>query len=278
MAPRLGAGGLTVDCAPEQHASWQPSQWRPGGYDTSVDLAAVSVAYHTATFASLLHFLDGWEACKLAPWGWRTPRPPQSARQAAPGSGSGSRSSAVRPAVLPLPYSPEPVAEMVLQSFSAHGTPVLGMLCLQGGSLELHCPGIAVQLPYNHHAQFDMVRMRESAGIGGGGGTAADKPGAAAGSGAQLPRSSSTPADPAAAADPFAAIGQAVAEGELGPPLRYALTLVVQDIRLTVTGEDASGCLQVRWQPGSLAGSERELWSQCVLPGPRSVGACLLPP
>jgi hypothetical protein len=143
---------------------------------------------------------------------------------------------------------------MVLQSFSADGTPVLGMLCLEGGSLELHCPGIAVQLPYNHHAQFDIVRMRDG-GLGGGG-SAADKPATGAGSGAQHRRSNSMSAvplsDPAVAADPTAAIGEAAAEGEPAPPLRYALTLVVQDIRLTVTGEDASGCLQVRrhWQSG----------------------------
>ena len=252
VAPRLGAGGLTVDGSPEQHATWQPSHWRPGGYDTSVDLAAVSVAYHTATFAALLHFLDAWEACKLAPWGWRTPRPPQSARH--PASSGSSSGNGGRAAVPPLPDCPEPVAEMVLQSFSAHGTPVLGMLCLEGGSLELRCPGIAVQLPYNHHAQFDIVRMRDG-GVSAGG-TAADKPAASAGFGVLHRRSSCMPAaplsDPAVAADPTAAVGEAAAEGELAPPLRYALTLVVQDIRLTVSGEDASGCLQVRWhwQPG----------------------------
>lgn len=114
----------------------------------------------------------------------------------------------------PLPVCPEPVAEMVLQSFSSHGIPVLGVLSLHGGTLGLHCSGIAVRLPYAHNAQFDLR----------GGAGAARK---AAGKAAEA-----------------AAAAAAAAAEDPPPPLLYDLTITCQNVHVSVTGEDASGCLQ----------------------------------
>lgn len=188
--PRPGVGGLTVDCPPDAAAAWVPSDWRPGGSDRSIQLAAVALVYHTATFAALLEFIDGCDACKAAPWAWRVP--------AAPGGGSGA-GSAARSGPPPLPADPEPVGEMVLSSFSAHGAPTLGTLSLEGSTLRLHCPGLALQLPYEHLTHVTLAPLRAEGG-----------------------------------------------PEEGAPPLRYALTVTVQNMLLSVAGEDASGCLQVR--------------------------------
>lgn len=222
MRPRPGAGGLTVDCPAEQQAGWAPSDWRPSGSDTSIQLAAVALVYHGSTFMALLEFLDGWDACKVEPWGWCTP--------AAPGAPSAAPAPARAGEAPPLPYSPEPVAEMVLQSFSANGTPVLGLLSLEGSTLALHCPGLAVQLPYEHNAQFDIVRM---------GGKGRSHRGSPTPPAATPPHAK--PGEPAAAA--------AAAE-DAAVPLRYALTVTVQNMQLSLAGEDASGCLQVRGGAG----------------------------
>ncbi len=228
---------MTVDCPQEQQAAWAPSSWRPGGSDISVQLAAVALVYHTPAFAGLLEFLDGWTACRVAPWSWRTPAPPAGADcpavagAAAAAAGGAGASSAAASGPPPLPASPESVPQMALQSFSTHGVPTLGMLSLEGGTLEVHCPGIAVQLPYEHNAQFDIVRM-------GGQSQAAAAGGGAAGGGRP-------PADPAAAANPAAAAAAAVRDDHK-PPLRYALTVTMQNLHLLAVGEDAGGFLQVR--------------------------------
>lgn len=235
ISPRAGRGGMTVDCQPEQQAAWSPSDWRPGGSDISVQLAAVALVYHTPAFAALLEFLDGWTACRVAPWSWRTPAPAAAASSA--GGTAGSRRAAAQ-GPPPLPDSPEMVPQMVLQSFAAHGVPTLGTLSLEGSTLEVHCPGIAVQLPYEHNAQFDIVRM------GGSHSQAAAAAGAAHGG--------RPPADPATAANPAAANAAAAARDDGKPPLRYALTVTMQNLQLLAVGEDASGFLQVR-----------VLWSVC---------------
>lgn len=228
-----------MDCPPEQQAAWARSDWRPGGSDISVQLAAVALVYHTPAFAALLEYLDGWSACRVAPWSWRTPAPaagadcPAAAADAggAAFGGSATTRSAAAQGPPPLPDSPETVPQMVLQSFSAHGVPTLGTLSLEGGTLEVHCPGIAVQLPYEHNAQFDIVRM---------GGSQAQA--AAAGSSASGGRPA---ADPAAAPNPAAAIAAAAARDDGKPPLRYALTITMQNLQLLAVGEDAGGFLQV---------------------------------
>lgn len=194
--PRPGAGGLTVDCPAEAAAAWAPSDWRPGGSDRSIQLAAVALVYHTSTFAALLEFIDGFDACKAAPWAWGVPAAP--AAPAVPGVGTAGAVPAARAGPPPLPSDPEPVSEMVLASFSVHGVPTLGSLSLEGSTLRLHCPGLALQLPYEHLMHVTLGPLR------------ADEP------------------------------------EEGAPPLRYALTVTVQNMLLAVAGEDASGCLQVR--------------------------------
>lgn len=113
---------------------------------------------------------------------------------------------------------------MVVQSFSAHGVPMLGVLSLEGSTLELHCPGIAVQLPYEHNTQFDMLRS----GLG-----------AAAAAREVRQRAAVSPAAGAGAA------AAAPAADDLPPPVHYALTVTVQNVQLSVAGEDAAGCLKV---------------------------------
>lgn len=231
----MGSGGLTVDSPAEAAAVWVPSQWCPGGTDMSVRLAAVTLTYHAPPFAALLHFLDAWDTCKVAPWGWAIPRaPPGSvAAGAAPVDGA-----AGVPAAPPLPSYPEPVPEMVLQSFSMHGTPVLGALSLHGSSLDVRCPGVAVQLPYEHNAQFDLR-----------GGAAAARHAAA---------------EAGVAEDP-------------PPPLRYALTIAAQNLHVVVTGEEAAGCLQVGAAPQGPAAGQLLLRCLCSLLRARARATCPLP-
>jgi hypothetical protein len=177
--------------------------------------------------------------------------------------------------VPPLPPSPVPVSELVVQSFGAHGVPMLGLLRLEGNTLTLHCPGLAAQLPYSHNSYSEVVRM---------GGAAASQPPATAVAPARA-ASMPLPSDPAAAAEPATAVAVAQAtaakaaaaaeeddEGE-GKPLRYALTLALQNINLTVAGEDACGCLRV----------SRACWSPPPVPLPASravpplLGCCRWP-
>lgn len=221
----------------------------------------MAVTYHTPTFAALLHYVDCFNACRLAPWAWATalvapPRPPSappgagaassSAAAAAPGAalppaavgGGQGRSQGRGHRVPPLPASPVPVSDMVLRSFGAHGTPVLGVLRLEGNTITLHCPGLAAQLPYEHNAHVDIIRM------GGGGAAGGGKKGTAVPDAATAAAAAE---GAAGAAGPGAAPADSTAE-----QLRYSLTVVLQNINASVVGEEACGCLRVRCRCANL--------------------------
>ena len=166
VTPRFGAGGLTIDSPPAQQAAWQPSQWRPGGNDVEVEMAAVAATYHGPTLATVLHFFDSWDACRVAPWMWSTP-PPPAGTASAPSPQPPPPPQQQRAFPLPLPLRPELVSEMVLHSFGVHDTPVLGLLSLEGNSLQVHCPGIALQLPYVHSISPDFASMSGTASSSG---------------------------------------------------------------------------------------------------------------
>lgn len=179
VAPRFGTGGRTVAAAAQQQrqsAGGAPAdlpKWVPGGHEVSVRVAAVGLRYELRVFSALLRFADAWDNCKDMPWLWAR-HDLASAAAAHPGGGAataaaagGSSSAGDGAAVAagssssnggssgpwdppPLPYSPEPLEEMVLSTFALHNIPALGELWLPATNFEFQCPGLAISLPYEH--------------------------------------------------------------------------------------------------------------------------------
>ena len=168
VEPRWGSGGLAVDGGPSP-ASPRPSaaaaagaplgavpEWRPGGQDVSIRVAAVGARYEPSVFSALLDFADAWDSARDAPWLWAQPElalEPTAATAAAAAACAAS-------APPPLPASPVPLAELVLHTFSVHRIPALGELWLPAADWDLHCPGVALSLPYEHRRDGRCARPR----------------------------------------------------------------------------------------------------------------------
>ena len=124
----------------------QRTDWRPGGYDISLNAAAVGVTYNSDCVISLLSFADSCESCKTMPWVWLMP----SDISHSPGNATRRQSPSVTSSSAPL------VGDLVASAFASSHLPVLGSLSLPSNSIEIRCPGIAVQLPYNHKHNLDI--------------------------------------------------------------------------------------------------------------------------
>lgn len=114
----------------------------------------LQLVYKEGVVVGLLKFADALEACKAAPWIWADPQQ----RQPAP-----APAGAHWP---PLPAAQSGVADLVTHAFAAHGVPVRGTLLLPSGGLEVHCPGIAIQLPYRHVVSPDTYRHQPASSSG----------------------------------------------------------------------------------------------------------------
>ena len=119
--------------------------WQPCGASTEVELAAMAVAYDASAFVAVLAFADSWDRCKEASWAWALNVPRGACAKAEAGAGSSDPTAAQAPQPVR-----ESIAEMALRAFAAHGLPTLAPLISTGGDVELHCPGVAITLPYQH--------------------------------------------------------------------------------------------------------------------------------
>jgi hypothetical protein len=201
--------------------------------------ARLQVSYEQQVFSAVLRFWEAWEVCHSKPWQWATPapaatagtagtaagRPPPPPAAAAAGAAGAAGSSAGPP---PLPLWPTSVADMVLHTLAVHNTPIAGTLAIPATNISLQCPGVALELPYQHDVYLE--HLRTGARVVGDGGSnpaspAVGQAGAGAGSG-----------------------GGGAEQGRHGapPPQLYMFVSALQNIKLRVTGENASKCLQVR--------------------------------
>ena len=166
ITPRYGTGGLAVGDTTSSSSSaaagfLESGKWQPAGFDIDVRLAAVGLVYNGPIAVALLGFVSSWDVCSTKPWAW----------SAAPSAGGGGGSSGGTFAAAPptgtgtsnqwppaLPSSPISIDEMVETAFATDREPVLGRLVLPSTSLVVHCPGVAIQLPYRHKNSADLFR------------------------------------------------------------------------------------------------------------------------
>eukprot|EP00887_Chlorella_sp_A99_P007742 scaffold20.g7742.t1 len=258
LDPRLGHGGRTVAHAvagingggaqTRQGQQGQPlPEWLPGGYDATIRIAAVGMRYEPRVFSTLLHFADSWDACKLAPWLWARPElaaaAPGAGAPQPPGAALGGSGAADPP---PLPYSPEPLGEMVLS------TEQLGR---KAGSVS-DAPLFAVK---PHPSTTGLAGREDSLHL---------LPAAPTPSG--VSQAYSAPGKEAARRSP------APAPAEL-PTLQYLLVVAVQNIRLSVAGENAELCLQTGAARRTDATAFLDVFSYLSSPSRRVVAQALLP-
>lgn len=136
IAPRYGKGGHNFR-DPQPIDGRQG--WCPGGYDMSLELAAFGVVYDSKLVISLLSFADACDACKYAPWTWSDFK----SESNSPGSHSNISKST-------LLSSTEELKQQIESAFAVAEMPILGDFNIPLRNIEVHCPGIAIQLPYYH--------------------------------------------------------------------------------------------------------------------------------
>lgn len=165
LLPRHGVGGATVDGvswdedipsgdANRNDINYAKQNWCPAGFDVTIQMAAVGIVYDGNVVSSLLSLAAACETCTLEPWAWADP---------GFNAEAGPSSLATPPSwPPPLPHRPEFVEEMVETAFSAANIPMLGHFSLPSNTLEVRCPGIALQLPYKHKTSAGIFKGSSS--------------------------------------------------------------------------------------------------------------------
>jgi len=180
ITPRYGTGGISVIDAEsgegatgsgsastsQQLGGVKDDNWRPAGFDIDVTMAAFALTYHGAVVKPLLNVVSAWDACRTKPWMWKSPSLAAAGSSAShERGGDGPRVSANDmqhnwpPA---LPSNPESVSFMVENAFAIADEPVLGSLVLPSTSVSVRCPGVAIQLPYEHKNSADLLKSSGS--------------------------------------------------------------------------------------------------------------------
>jgi hypothetical protein len=265
LTSRWGRGGGTVDGALRNKGmavAEEAGDWAPGGFDITINLAAAGVMYHQPVVSALLSYAEARLACLYSPWVWALPPDPQPAAAKAEtgtaaqregplppptassaggtsssgggggGGGSGTAAAAATGMAAawppPLPASPESVSEMVLRSFAAHRKPVLpGLSQATTTMIQVACPGVALQLPYLHESRpWDSEAARVP-------NLFADTVG-----GQQGERTSMAGGSSSGSRRPPSRGGRGGLSALDAPPL-YMFTVMLQNIRVRVGGEDA---------------------------------------
>jgi hypothetical protein len=250
IKPRYGLGGWAFDDA-QQHdldvASGENdvlASWRPAGYDVEVQLAPLGIIYNEELAATLLAFAEVCDTCKEAHRTWSMAENTEEPTVPSAASQHRQQEGPIWPPA--LPRSPESTEDMVVAAFAAAGIPVLGNLALPSNDILIHCPGIALQLPYHHTSRSDIFKSGDAA---------RKTTRRLAKDDGDDPGEVSSAAAPSSMADGghhhvtlgiardnnVSGGGSAVGAGDESPSagsLQYLFTIVLQNIQVRITGED----------------------------------------
>lgn len=168
LLPRHGNGGATVDgvswvedtiaSASRDDINYAKQNWCPAGFDVTIQMAAVGIVYDGKVVSSLLSLAAACETCTHQPWAWASP-----GNSTEPGPSDAAPPPSWPPSWPPsLPHRPVFVEEMVETAFAAANIPMLGHFSLPSNTLEVRCPGIALQLPYRHKISAGIFKGNSS--------------------------------------------------------------------------------------------------------------------
>jgi hypothetical protein len=177
ITPRYGTGGISVVDAEssegaagggngttsQQSGAVQDDDWRPAGFNIDVTMAAFALTYNGTVVTSLLSVVSAWDACRTKPWMWKSPLLGAAGSSASAKRGGGDAPSLPAGGMQrnwppALPANPSSVVDMVENAFAIANEPVLGRLVLPSTSVSVRCPGVAIQLPYQHKNSSDLFK------------------------------------------------------------------------------------------------------------------------
>ncbi|KAL4553401.1 hypothetical protein Ndes2526B_g03263 [Nannochloris sp. 'desiccata'] len=175
--PRYGTGGISVVDAESEGAvggasgttteilgAVKDDDWRPAGFNIDVTMAAFALTYNGAVATSLLSVVSTWDACRTKPWMWKSPSLGGAAAGSSASSECGGGAHSIPASDMQhtwppaLPPNPSSVSDMVENAFATANEPVLGRLVLPSTSVSVRCPGVAIQLPYQHKNSADLFK------------------------------------------------------------------------------------------------------------------------